>query len=96
MAVYAVVVDALTRRLLELAVAEAGEPAAPFAWLALGSQARREAVPSSDVDSAIVWFGEATEAEARPYLHAIAGRPSWPVWRPAAFARTPTAPRPRT
>ncbi len=72
MAVYAVVVDALTRRLIELAVAEAGEPAAPFAWLALGSQARRETTPSSDVDSAIVWFGGAGEAEVRPAIHAIA------------------------
>ena len=59
MAVYAVVVDALTRRLLELAIAEAGDPGSDFAWLALGSQARREAMPSSDVDSAIVWFGDA-------------------------------------
>ncbi len=66
MAVYAVVVDALTRRLLELAVDELGEPAAPFAWLALGSQARREAIPSSDIDSAIVWFGDTDEAEIRP------------------------------
>jgi CBS domain-containing protein len=72
MAVYAVVVDALTRRLIELAVAEAGIPAAPFAWLALGSQARRETTPSSDVDSAIVWFGGAGEAEVRPAIHAIA------------------------
>jgi CBS domain-containing protein len=72
MGVYAVVVDALTRRLIELAVAEAGEPAAPFAWLALGSQARREATPSSDVDSAIVWFGGATETDAQPPIHAIA------------------------
>jgi CBS domain-containing protein len=72
MAVYAVVVDALTRRLLELAVAESGEPASAFAWLALGSQARREATPSADVDSAIVWFGDLPEAEIRPYLHAIA------------------------
>ena len=50
------VVDALTRRLIELALAELGEPA-PFAWLALGSLARREAMPGSDVDSAIVWHG---------------------------------------
>ena len=72
-AVYSVVVDALTRRLLELAVAELGKPPASFAWLALGSQARREAVPSSDVDSAIVWFGEAgAAAVAEPYLHAVA------------------------
>src|SRR6201996_3531555 len=63
MAVYAVCVDALTRRLLELEQArlsEAGGEALPrFAWLAMGSQARREALPSSDVDSAIVWFPEA-------------------------------------
>ena len=37
-----------------------------FAWLALGSQARREALPSSDVDSAIVWFG----APGDPDVHA--------------------------
>jgi CBS domain-containing protein len=71
-AVYAVVVDALTRRLLELAVAEAGSPGADFAWLALGSQARREPMPSSDVDSAIVWFGELGEDRIRPYLDAVA------------------------
>jgi CBS domain-containing protein len=69
MAVYAVVVDALTRRLLELVVAERGEPVAPFAWLALGSQARREATPGADIDSAIVWFGDVDEAVIRPYLH---------------------------
>jgi CBS domain-containing protein len=71
-AVYAVVVDALTRRLLELAVAHAGDPGAEFAWLALGSQARREAMPSSDVDSAIVWFGEVEEGRVRARLHAVA------------------------
>ncbi|HLY50083.1 MAG TPA: putative nucleotidyltransferase substrate binding domain-containing protein [Solirubrobacteraceae bacterium] len=71
-AVYSVVVDALTRRLLELAIDEVGEPGVEFAWLALGSQARREALPSSDVDSAIVWFGDAPEAEVRPRLHALA------------------------
>jgi CBS domain-containing protein len=74
MAVYAVVVDALTRRLIELAVADAGEPPAPFAWLALGSQARRETGPSADVDSAIVWFGDGEETEVRPWLHALATR----------------------
>jgi len=73
MAIYSVVVDLLTRRLLELAVAasSANEPVPSFAWLALGSQARREAGPSSDVDSAIVWFGGVPEEQIRPYLHAI-------------------------
>jgi CBS domain-containing protein len=69
MAVYAVVVDALTRRLLELAIAERAGPHDGFAWLALGSQARREALPSSDIDSAIVWFGDQREEEIRPKLH---------------------------
>ena len=72
MAVYAVVVDALTRRLIELAVAKAGPPASRFAWLALGSQARREATPSADIDSAIVWFDDVDEDEIRPYLHRVA------------------------
>lgn len=67
-AIYAVVVDALTRRLLELAVAARDAPAPSFAWLALGSQARREATPGSDVDSAIVWFDGAEDAEVRPFL----------------------------
>lgn len=73
-AVYAVVVDALTRRLLELAVAESGEPGIEFAWLALGSQARREAMPSSDVDSAIVWFEQQPDDRIRPRLHALANK----------------------
>jgi CBS domain-containing protein len=71
-AVYSVVVDALTRRLLELAVGRLGAPAASFAWLALGSQARREVLPSSDVDSAIVWFGAVDERAVRPDLQALA------------------------
>ena len=71
-AVYAVVLDALTRRLVELAVAEEGEPTVPFSWFALGSQARREATPASDIDSAIAWVGEVAEEEIRPYLHRVA------------------------
>jgi CBS domain-containing protein len=57
-AVRSVVLDALTRRLAELAVRDAGPPPVPFTWFALGSLARREAVPSSDVDSALAWQGD--------------------------------------
>ncbi len=63
MSVYAVCVDALTRRLLKLALDRRGGVDVEFAWLALGSQARREALPSSDVDSAIVWFDGAAGSE---------------------------------
>jgi CBS domain-containing protein len=73
-AILSVVLDAITRRAVELAIADLGEPATPFAWLAMGSQARREAVPSSDLDSAIVWYGEVDEREVRPHLHEIAKR----------------------
>ncbi len=41
-AVRSVVLDALTRRLVELAVGAAGDPPAPFTWFALGSLARRK------------------------------------------------------
>jgi CBS domain-containing protein len=61
-AVRSVVLDALIRRLAELAVRAAGPPPVPFTWFALGSLARREAVPSSDVDSALAWEGESEEA----------------------------------
>jgi CBS domain-containing protein len=63
MAVYSVCVDALTRRLLELAIQRRPAVGAEFAWLALGSQARREAMPSSDIDSAIVWFDADADAD---------------------------------
>jgi CBS domain-containing protein len=72
-AIYSVVLDALTRRLVELALARAGAPPAEFSWLALGSQSRREATPGSDADSAIVWYGDVEEQAVRPYLHALAG-----------------------
>lgn len=58
MAVYAVCVDALTRRMLELSDARPDSVGVDFAWLAMGSQARREALPSSDLDSAIVYFSD--------------------------------------
>jgi CBS domain-containing protein len=72
--VYTVMVDAFTRRVLELTLKELGEPRVSFAWLALGSEGRREMMPSADLDSAIVWFGDVPEAEVRPQLHAIAER----------------------
>jgi CBS domain-containing protein len=76
MAVYAVCVDALTRQLLALAGDRRLDgPDVAFAWLALGSQARREALPSSDVDSAVVWFGgdDRSEAAVRDALLGLAG-----------------------
>jgi CBS domain-containing protein len=72
--VIAVVVDALTRRLIEIQVAELGAPPRPLSWLALGSLGRREAVLSSDLDSALVWEGEAGAAESPPPYFLALGR----------------------
>ncbi len=69
---YSVLLDALTRRTIELEIASSDAAPSGFAWLALGSQARREAVPGSDLDSAIAWYGDVSEQEIRPRLHALA------------------------
>lgn len=52
--ILSVVIDSVVRRALELALAKSvGLPRSKFAWMTLGSIARREAMPSSDVDSAL-------------------------------------------
>jgi CBS domain-containing protein len=58
-AIMAAVVDATVRRLIDLRSPAGPLPA--FAWLSLGSYGRREAVPGSDVDSALAWEGEPSE-----------------------------------
>jgi CBS domain-containing protein len=71
-AILSVVVDSLVRRALEIALAESGGAAGDFAWLTLGSVARREAMPSSDVDSALSWGDESSRDAAA--LRAVAAR----------------------
>jgi CBS domain-containing protein len=70
-AVVSVVADALIRRGIELATATKGPPPAEFAWLSLGSHGRREGVPSSDIDSGLVW-ADGGKADPAPYVQAIA------------------------
>jgi len=65
--------DTVTRRLIELALAELGPVPAPFTWLAMGSFGRREPFPGSDVDCAIAWDGP-DDPEVRAPLHALAER----------------------
>jgi CBS domain-containing protein len=61
--VTSVVADAITRRLLELVGERPGISSPPLAWLALGSHGRREAMPSSDLDSAPAWQTQPEQAE---------------------------------
>ena len=73
MSIFSVVSDALVRRAVDLSVGELGVPPARFAWMSLGSQARREALPSSDLDSAMVWIeGDDDEEVVRHYLTTLA------------------------
>jgi CBS domain-containing protein len=80
-AILSVVIDSLVRRALELALTEAGGEDGiagsaggvdGFAWLTLGSVARREAVPSSDVDSAMSWSDKMSSASEQ--LRVLAAR----------------------
>ena len=71
-AILSVVTDSLVRKALELSLTEAGDTVDGFAWLTLGSVARREAMPSSDVDSALSWKDDLSSAGDQ--LRAIAVR----------------------
>ena len=74
----------------------AGVPPAPFAWLALGSLARREALPGSDIDSAVAWHGEDADAAILDYALARRAAASTRAWRRAACGSTRRARRPPT
>lgn len=54
-------VDSLMTRLVELAMAEHGPAPAPWAWLVLGSTARREFTLGSDIENALAY--DSAEAE---------------------------------
>jgi CBS domain-containing protein len=71
--VIALVTDAVTERLVELAVASLGSSPAPFAWLALGSAARHEQALGTDQDHALAWEGSQGVAEPDAYFARLAG-----------------------
>ena len=71
--VVGVTIDALTRRLIYLAIDRLGEPPAPWAWLALGSEARHEQALSTDQDHALVYEPAGREeAGLDPYFASLA------------------------
>ncbi|WP_375429720.1 putative nucleotidyltransferase substrate binding domain-containing protein [uncultured Friedmanniella sp.] len=67
-AVHSAIRDTVIRRAIALVFADHPELSVDaFTWLSLGSNGRREAVPSSDVDSAVAFVDELSEAEADAY-----------------------------
>ncbi|QOL25107.1 cyclic nucleotide-binding/CBS domain-containing protein [Thalassotalea sp. LPB0316] len=55
--------QSLTQRMIELAMLEIGQAPCNFAWLAAGSQARKEQYAHSDQDNALIISDEATERD---------------------------------
>lgn len=72
-ALHAAVVDAIIRRVVQLhrdpALAEVRH-----SWLVLGSMARREPLPLSDVDTALVWADPPPDPPPAESIRAAAGR----------------------
>ena len=70
------VCDAATTRFIELAIEELGQPPAPFAFIAMGSQGRQEQTLVTDQDNAIIYEdleGLASE-ETKNYFLALGAR----------------------
>ncbi len=65
------ITDAVTIRLLQLAEAQLGPPPVPFAWVAAGSQARREQTARSDQDNCMVLADTFDEALHGAYFKAL-------------------------
>jgi len=57
------IADATTRRLLTLAEDRFGPPPAPYAWLACGSQGRREQTGVSEQDNCVIIDDRATDSD---------------------------------
>ena len=71
--VIAVAIDSLTRRLLELAIRNFGDPPCPWTWLALGSEARSEQALATDQDNALVLdLGDTPIGVVDPYFERLA------------------------
>ncbi len=70
--VVALIVDALTRRLVQLGIEELGDPPTAWAWLTTGSGARREQALRSDQDHILVLGDE--ERSADGYFGTLAAR----------------------
>ena len=91
--ILSVVIDALVRKAIGLTITEVGPPPAEFGWLSLGSFGRREAVPSSDIDTGMVWSNGSDE-DSGGYMRGLAETVIRELgtmgWRPDAHGVTAT------
>jgi len=66
--------DSLTRRSIELSIAELGPPPCAVTWIALGSHGRREPMPGSDMDSALAWVDDRERDGVTSYMRSLGAR----------------------
>ncbi len=71
MRVLTVLDDAMTARLLELAIERHGRPPVPFAWLAFGSGARSELTLASDQDNGLA-YADTDDPAVDDYFRVVA------------------------
>lgn len=79
--------DALVDRIVRMAEGELGPAPVPWAWLALGSEGRREQTLLTDQDNALVWADGAAEPD-RSWFEAFADRVAADL-RAAGFPECP-------
>ena len=70
--VVALVIDALTERLLRLGIERLGDPPCAWAWLALGSAARHEQALHTDQDHALTYDPASGVSDPDPYFAQLA------------------------
>jgi CBS domain-containing protein len=64
--------EAVIAKAVELHLRERGVPPVPFVWAVTGSVARREAVPSSDLDTLLAWDGDDDDPDVRRWMRSFA------------------------
>ena len=67
--VMTMIMDAYTRRLIQIAIDKLGPPPCDFSWIVAGSHARNEVHMLSDQDSAIVLADDATDSDRIYFRH---------------------------
>ncbi len=64
--------DAITQRLIQLAIEIVGKPPADFAFIALGSEGRQEQTLKTDQDNAIIFADQQNKEETQQYFLKLA------------------------
>lgn len=66
------VADAITTKVIKMAIADAGEPPCKFAFMVMGSEGRMEQSLKTDQDNAIIIDDEGFKPEYMEYFHELA------------------------